>query len=218
MKSTKTRQLLLSLLLSTLLVLGAGCAKKTVELPGADSPSLGSGTDIEYPAADSPGYDPSTGYSETSLSPEGTLDDTGSAADNGKIGNLSVNQNGEERSDEYKKIHGRSSEGLSPVYFGFDSAVIRPDMVDRMMNNAAFLKQRPEARVVVEGNSDSRGTNEYNLALGQRRALNAKQYLINLGIQASRIRTVSYGEERPLFLGEDEFSYAQNRRGDFILE
>jgi peptidoglycan-associated lipoprotein len=220
MKSTKKHRILLSLLLSSVLVLGAGCAKKTVELPGSgsDTPSFGGGTNIEYPAAETPEYTPGGGYSETSLSPEGTLDDTGTAAERNQIGNLSVNQNGEDMSDEYKKVHGRSSEGLSPVYFGFDRAVIRPDMTDRMMNNALILKQRPGARVVVEGNSDSRGTNEYNLALGQRRALNAKQYLINLGVKDSRIRTVSYGEERPLFPGEDEFSYAQNRRADFILE
>jgi peptidoglycan-associated lipoprotein len=220
MKSTKKHHILLSLLFSSLLVLGAGCAKKTVDLPGSgsDSPSYGEGTNIEYPAAETPEYTPGGGYSESSLSSEGTLDDTGTDAQRNQIGNLSVNQNGDEMSDEYKKIHGRSSEGLSPVYFGFDRAVIRPDMADRMMSNSLFLKQRPQAQVVIEGNSDSRGTNEYNLALGQRRALNAKQYLINLGIRDSRIRTVSYGEERPLFTGEDEFSYAQNRRADFILE
>lgn len=218
MKSNTTLLILLSCMLGFILMLGAGCTKKTVPIPGSGSggPSYGDGTDIKYPGADST-YPQGTGYSESSIAPEGTLDDT-AVVESGKIGNLSVNQNGDEKSIQYKKAQGRSSLGLSPVYFGFDQAIIRPDMGDRMSNNALFLKQRPGAKVVVEGNCDSRGTNEYNLALGQRRALNAKQYLINLGIRENRIRAVSYGEEQPLFLGEDEFSYAQNRRVDFIQE
>ncbi len=91
-------------------------------------------------------------------------------------------------------------------------------MADRMANNALFLKQAQGTSIVIEGNCDERGTSEYNLALGERRALNAKGYLINLGVEANRIRTIGYGEERPLFQGQDEFSYAQNRRDDFILE
>lgn len=214
------QHILLSVLFSTLLLLGSGCGKKPVMVPGSgsDSPSLGGGTDIEYPDAETPGYPQAPGYSESTLSSEGSLDDTSQAVASAQTGNLSVNQDGEEKSDEYKKLHGRSSVGLSPIYFSFDSAAIRPDMADRMMNNALYLKQNIGAKVVIEGNSDERGTNEYNMALAQRRALNAKEYLINLGVKASRIRTVSYGEEQPLFPGNDEFSYAQNRRDDFILE
>jgi peptidoglycan-associated lipoprotein len=76
----------------------------------------------------------------------------------------------------------------------------------------------PNAAIVIEGNSDERGTNEYNLALGERRAITAKQYLVDLGIDAARIQTISYGEERPLFTGQDEDSYSQNRRDDFIMK
>jgi peptidoglycan-associated lipoprotein len=72
--------------------------------------------------------------------------------------------------------------------------------------------------VILEGNSDERGTNEYNLALGERRAINTRQYLINLGVAADRIRTLSYGEERPLFPGQDEDSYSMNRRVDFVVQ
>lgn len=220
MKTVKIRHLLLPILISLFLLLGGGCGKQTVQPldTGTDSPTLGGGTDIEYPAAETPGYPDTPGYSERSLSTEGTLDDTGTMADAGPTGNLSVNQNGDERSEEYKKTQGRSSIGLSPIYFNFDQAIVRPDMVERMMNNARYLQENPGTRIVIEGNCDSRGTKEYNLALGQRRALVAKRYLVNFGIDADRIRTVSYGEERPLFTGDDEFSYAQNRRDDFILE
>ncbi|MBV5334093.1 OmpA family protein, partial [bacterium] len=72
--------------------------------------------------------------------------------------------------------------------------------------------------IVIEGNCDARGTNEYNLALGERRAINAKKYMMDLGVDGKRIRTVSYGEERPLFEGSDEISYQYNRRDDFVIE
>ena len=72
--------------------------------------------------------------------------------------------------------------------------------------------------MIIEGNSDDRGTNEYNLALGERRAINSRQYLINLGIAADRMRTLSYGEERPLFFNADEEAYSMNRRVDFIAK
>lgn len=213
MKMKTARYGVLTVCILSLLLLGGGCTKKAVDAPsmGQEGTTLNGGTDIDYPTADS------GGYSESTISETGTLDDTG-AASGGQTGNLSVNMEDQERSAEYKKEHGRSSVGLSPIYFGFDQAIISADMADRMANNALFLKQMPAADVVVEGNSDKRGTKEYNLALGQRRAINAKQYLIDLGITPGRIRTVSYGEERPLFLGDDEFAYAQNRRADFILE
>ena len=211
MKMKTARYILLSALILSLLLLAGGCTKKPVDAPatGSKGTTLDGGTDIDYPAADG------GGYSESTISETGTLDDTGG---DGLTGNLSVNTEDQERSVEYRKKHGRSSVGLSPIYFGFDQAVIRADMADRMANNALYLKQMPAADVVIEGNSDERGTKEYNLALGQRRAINAKQYLIDLGIAPGRMRTVSYGEERPLFPGSDEFAYAQNRRVDFILE
>jgi len=217
----KVHSILLTVLLSSILLLGGGCAKKPVHGPITDDtdPSLSGGTEIEYPAAQGSEYpDRSSEYSETSLRSEGTLDDTGSPEDNGAKGNLSVNQDEMEKTAEYKKEHGRSSPGLSPIYFSFDQATIRPDMEDRMTNNAIFLQQNPGIKVVIEGNCDDRGTKEYNLALGQRRAINAKKYLINLGIESHRIRTVSYGEEQPLFLEGDAFAWSQNRRDDFIIE
>jgi peptidoglycan-associated lipoprotein len=115
--------------------------------------------------------------------------------------------------------NGRSSNGLSPIYFDFDQAGIRKNMTDIMVSNAEFIQQLPmPTTVVIEGNCDEVGTNEYNLALGERRAINAKDYLVDLGVDPARIRTVSYGEERPLFTDQDEESHAHNRRDDFIVE
>jgi peptidoglycan-associated lipoprotein len=111
---------------------------------------------------------------------------------------------------------GRTSEGMLPVYFDFDSSDIRQDQVSRIQVNADFLKSG-DANIRIEGNCDPRGTNEYNMALGERRAISAKKYLVNLGVPEERLSTISYGEERLLVHGQDELSYAQNRRDDFVI-
>jgi peptidoglycan-associated lipoprotein len=110
----------------------------------------------------------------------------------------------------------RTSTGFLPVYFDFDKSLIRPDQVDRLEANAAFMKNNA-VKVQIEGNCDERGTNEYNMALGERRATSAKKYLVNLGIDSSRLNTISYGEERPVNFGHDELSWSQNRRDDFVI-
>ncbi|CAK8723482.1 Peptidoglycan-associated lipoprotein [Candidatus Electrothrix laxa] len=122
------------------------------------------------------------------------------------------------KSVAYKKEHGRSSIQLKPVYFSFDKSNIRNDQVASIEHNGEYLKSNVASKVLIEGNCDETGTNEYNLALGERRAMNAKKYLIKLGVESSRIRTVSYGEERPLFTASEDSDYAYNRRDDFILE
>lgn len=127
---------------------------------------------------------------------------------------------GKEEPLESKPIgisEGRTSEGMLPVYFDFDSSDVRKDQVPRIEANADFLKENGDAVIRVEGNTDPRGTNEYNMALGERRALSAKKYLVNLGISDSRLSTISFGEERLLMHGHDELSWAQNRRADFVI-
>jgi len=114
-------------------------------------------------------------------------------------------------------MEGRTSGPMLPVYFDFDSSTIRADQVERIETNADFLKKKGEVRIRIEGNCDPRGTNEYNLALGERRAQSAKRYLINLGVDEARLDTVSWGEEKLLLYGHDEISWAQNRRDDFVI-
>ncbi|MFZ5797749.1 MAG: peptidoglycan-associated lipoprotein Pal [Desulfobulbaceae bacterium] len=113
-------------------------------------------------------------------------------------------------------LEGRTSGPMLPVYFDFDKSDIRADQVERVENNASFLKKNT-LRIRIEGNCDERGTNEYNLALGERRALSAKKYLVNLGVDEARLDTVSWGEEKALLFGHDEISWAQNRRDDFVI-
>lgn len=111
----------------------------------------------------------------------------------------------------------RTTEGMLPVYFAFDSSEIPVEQVPRIEVNADFMKNHSNIVVRIEGNCDPRGTKEYNMALGERRALTAKKYLMNMGIDQSRLHTVSYGKERLLFRGHDELSWAQDRRDDFVV-
>jgi len=104
-----------------------------------------------------------------------------------------------------------------PVYFDFDKSFIRSEYRPVLREKAGFLKDNPNVRARIEGNCDERGTNEYNLALGERRSESAKNFLLSLGISPDRIETISYGEERPLAVGHNEDSWAQNRRDDFVI-
>jgi peptidoglycan-associated lipoprotein len=106
---------------------------------------------------------------------------------------------------------------LESIYFDFNQAAVREDQKEIMMKNAQWLKANPQARIKIEGNCDERGTAEYNLALGQRRADVTKDFLEGLGIASKRMQTISYGFERPLVRGVDETTWAKNRRVDFVL-
>ena len=103
------------------------------------------------------------------------------------------------------------------INFDFDSSIIRPDAREILKVNADFLLKSRISSIVVEGHCDERGTAEYNMALGQRRAQETKKYLVNLGIKESTIRTISYGEERPLDPGNTEEAWAKNRRAHFLI-
>ena len=98
------------------------------------------------------------------------------------------------------------------VYFGFDKYNIEGQYVQILDAHAAYLNATPASKVVVEGNTDERGTPEYNIALGQRRADAVKSFLSGKGVEGSKVSTVSYGEEKPAVLGHDEAAYSKNRR------
>ena len=103
------------------------------------------------------------------------------------------------------------------VFFDFDSALLRDD-AHPVLQKVAGVAQSRQATVRIEGNCDEVGTVEYNLALGEHRAIQAKDYLTRLGVPPSRIKTVSYGSQRPKVTGHDEQAHAQNRRDDFIVQ
>ena len=102
------------------------------------------------------------------------------------------------------------------VYFDYDSAELLPETRAALQAFFDQARQQPDRRIRIEGNCDERGTREYNLALGQRRADAARKYLVDLGFPADQITTISYGKERPSALGHDEEAWKQNRRDDLV--
>src|SRR5205085_106812 len=105
----------------------------------------------------------------------------------------------------------------APIYFDFDKSTIRPDAAATLDAKVPWLQANPGMRIRIEGNADERGSDEYNLALGQRRAASAKKYLVEHGIDASRFDLVSYGEERPVCTDHNEDCWQRNRRDDFVI-
>ena len=106
---------------------------------------------------------------------------------------------------------------LQPLLYALDSSDVSAEGQQVLQANAAVIKKYPTWQITIEGHSDERGTAEYNLALGERRALAAKNYLVSLGIPADKLRTVSYGKEFPFDAGHDESAWAKNRRAHFVI-
>jgi peptidoglycan-associated lipoprotein len=106
---------------------------------------------------------------------------------------------------------------LQPLFFEYDSSEVNAQGQATLNANAALLKKYPSWTVTIEGHCDERGTAEYNLALGERRAVTARAYLVSLGISADRLRTVSYGKEFPFDPGHDEAAFKKNRRAHFVI-
>jgi len=106
---------------------------------------------------------------------------------------------------------------LKPVFFDYDSSDLSPEAQRALDENAATIKKYPSWAVTIEGHCDERGTAEYNLALGERRSVAARAYLVSLGIPADRLRTVSYGKEFPFDPGHDEAAFRKNRRAHFVI-
>lgn len=106
---------------------------------------------------------------------------------------------------------------LKPVFFDLDSSDVNAASQQVLQENAEVLRRNMRWQVTIEGHCDERGTAEYNLALGERRALSARTYLLSLGIPAERVRTVSYGKEFPFDQGHDEAAWSKNRRAHFVI-
>lgn len=112
---------------------------------------------------------------------------------------------------------GISASDLEDIYFDYDRSVIRSDSRAVLERTASLLKDNPGTNLQIEGHCDERGTNDYNLALGERRAKSIKEFLVALGVSPSRLSTISYGEEKPGCSASSESCYAQNRRGHFVI-
>ena len=150
---------------------------------------------------------------------EETVDTSGSGSSS--TGTTSQSSSGDTGSTIMRPAPG-SQEDLTVevgdrVFFDFDKYNVRPDQRGTVEALAAWLDTNPSVTLSIEGHCDERGTREYNLALGERRANSVRDYLVALGINPARLSTVSYGEEKPAVLGSNESAWAQNRRGVFVV-
>lgn len=143
--------------------------------------------------------------------------DTGSSTDDSMSGGTGTDfDDGSGDMGSGSDISSETIGELQTVYFEFDKSNIRPNSAETLRANAALIKNNELwGLVVVQGNTDERGSEEYNLALGERRAIAVKRYLVDLGVSSDRLRTVSFGEAIPAVPGHDESAYRYNRRSDF---
>lgn len=143
-----------------------------------------------------------------SKKPDNSQDGAANGA-NGSNNGLTLELNGDSDSNK--------AGGLQTVFFGFDSSTLDSSAKETMKGNADFLKANAQVDIQVEGHCDERGGRQYNLALGERRAKSIRDYLVALGVEAKRVTTVSYGNERPLSEGHDESAWSKNRRANFVV-
>jgi peptidoglycan-associated lipoprotein len=184
------RSLPVGVLLAALVAVGCHKNKPPVARPMPPPPASSTGTPPPRPSPPSPAAEPTT------VPPEPVREDAIASA---SLDDLNRNS------------------PLKPVFYALDSSEIDAAGQQALNGNAALLKQYPSWTVTIEGHCDERGSAEYNLALGERRAVAARAYLVSLGIAADRLRTVSYGKEFPFDPGHDEAAYAKNRRAHFVI-
>jgi len=190
----KTGGLILSLFLISIIASTMGCARKSKPM--------------------SPAFPEAQGVSGQGVSEAERGGPLGEGAgDEYAEGELPIPQNDLAR----ELVFEQAARELQTIYFDFDSAVLKADANASLERGATWLKANPNVNVRIEGNCDERGTNEYNLALGERRALAARRYLLSLGVNSDRIFTISYGEEKPAVEGHDESAWKFNRRDDFKI-
>lgn len=153
----------------------------------------------------------STVSSDASGAASASASDSSASASSNTSASASANASGPATSEEKLAQIGTA------VYFGFDSSVLSEKAQATLDRQAAFLASQPSLRITVEGHCDERGTREYNLALGERRASVVRDYLVAKGVDSARVRSVSYGKERPAAVGSDAVAWAKNRRSVTVL-
>lgn len=139
-------------------------------------------------------------------------------ADSSKKTDSAMEENISKDGEVAKQIYDAITEiRLETLYFDFDSYLLSQEARDTLSRNARWLDENRRTNVVIEGHADERGSDEYNLALAEKRALAARSYIETLGIDISRMETISYGEEKPAVIGHDEAGWAENRRVEFVI-
>lgn len=160
------------------------------------------------------------GCSSTGGTQDGSLDSTGTAGGvgtgtvgTGQVGGVGVSGSGTSSAGQ---LAGAQIPQSRTIYFEYDSDIIRPEFESLVNSHADYLSRNPSAHLTLHGHTDERGTREYNLALGERRAGAVKRYLSLRGVSPSQVEVVSYGEERPAVRGNNESAFSQNRRVVFV--
>lgn len=188
------------LVVSCMFVVG-GCAKH--EMVKADEPLTATSTVVRQPV------NPNSGIKQAPVKAE-------------VIGEQSVMQALLKKSDAQETLEpipqaGELTASLEEIYFDFDAYVLSREARDSLVKNAGLMKNDRDAKVRIEGHCDERGSDEYNLALGEKRARAAMQYLMTMGIPEERLSVISFGREKPADHGHDEAAWAKNRRDEFII-
>jgi peptidoglycan-associated lipoprotein len=184
---------LFSVLFTSVALMATGCHRhpSLTPIPGIDRP----------PGDTTGGVPPGTGIGG----------DTGASGTTSSPGGLSASDRNFDGTQDREKF------AADTVYFDFDRATIKASEESKLADVANYFKSNPSQLLIIEGNCDERGTEKYNLSLGDRRALAAREYLANLGMDASKIKTVTYGASKPVDPGHDEAAWKKNRRDDMIL-
>lgn len=158
------------------------------------------------------------GGAEDTTQPE-AMDQQATAPEDAEAGQTREDIEASLQTKQYPGIEGQVFESsmLGDIYFAFDRDDLGPEARAVLTKNAEFVLDFPKAEIQIEGHCDERGTSEYNLALGERRSLSVRQYLVSLGVPAGRLSTISYGEELPADPRHNEAAWAKNRRAHFVI-
>lgn len=206
--------------LAMIAMVSAGCSKKAVPVVGSAGVGSGSGSS---PSGSGSGSDSmsarngQSGVGESSMSKNNGMGSDSSSGMNGKDGMASSGGSNSMSGSDSGMSH-MGPKFSNDVYFDYDRWAIRTDAKDVLAKNAEWLVKNTQVKVKIEGHGDERGTNEYNLALGERRARSTKRFLMNMGIDAGRISFISYGEEKNVCSEKTEPCFQQNRRAHFIVK
>ena len=184
----------------------SSCAKKQMQVTEGVQPTAEEAMPAEKPATES-----KMAPMEETKKVETGETEAYKKAEAERLAKLKALQKEQKELDEKKAFENQK------IYFDFDKSDLKPEAQTVLKEKADWLRAHPAYSLRIEGNCDERGTNEYNLALGERRASSAKKFLVALGIAESRIATISYGEERPANPAHNEQAWAENRRDEFVL-
>lgn len=245
MQSSSSRKLMLTLGFAALVVFAGGCKKKVATAPPAPAPapapaqptvtlnanptSINSGqtSTLSWSSTNATDLDIQPGVGK--VSPEGSTPVTptqsttytitasgpgGSATATAHVDIAAAQAPAPAPSASIEQLW---SQNITDAFFDLDKSDLRPDARDALTKDAEFLRSYPDVRISIEGHCDERGSTEYNLGLGERRADAAKNYLVSLGITANRIDTVSWGKERPFCTEHNETCWQQNRRAHLVM-